>query len=251
MQVQYEALYHQLEENHWWFRGRRAGVFDQLQQMNLPKTAAILEIGCSGGPLQQQLRAIGFHNLTGIDISEAAIALAHQRRIPNVSVMDGARLEFADNSFDVVVASDVLEHIEDEQRALREWRRVLKPGGQLLVYVPAFPQLWSQHDVVNRHFRRYTAASLGQALTAAALQVQRKSYWNFALFFPTFLVRQAQRLRGPVRPEAESGTGDLLALPAPVNTSLIWLLRAENCLLRHLNLPVGVSVFALARKPAA
>ncbi|RSK49597.1 class I SAM-dependent methyltransferase [Hymenobacter rigui] len=249
MQVQYEALYHQLEENHWWFRGRRDGVFDQLQHLNLPKTAAILEIGCSGGPLQQQLRAAGFHNLTGIDISETAIALAHQRQIPNVSVMDGARLDFPDESFDVVVASDVLEHIEDEQLALREWRRVLKPGGQLLVYVPAWPQLWSQHDVVNRHFRRYTNASLRQALTQASMQVVRQSYWNFALFFPTFLVRQAQRLSRPA--SADTGTGDLLALPAPLNHSLTWLLRTENRLLRHLNLPVGVSVFALARKPTS
>lgn len=251
MQVQYEALYHQLEENHWWFKSRRASVFEQLQQLNLPKTAAILEIGCSGGPLQQQLRAIGFQHLTGIDISEASIALAQQRRIPNVSVMDGARLEFADASFDVVVASDVLEHIEDEQRALREWSRVLKPGGQLLVYVPAGPALWSQHDVVNRHFRRYTAASLRQALTAASLRVVRQSYWNCALFFPTFLIRQAQRLRGPVQPHAETGTGDLVALPAPVNASLTWLLRAEDRLLRHLDLPIGVSVFALAQKPVS
>ncbi|WP_426489955.1 class I SAM-dependent methyltransferase [Hymenobacter sp. 102] len=249
MNPEYELKYHQLEENHWWFRGRRASVFDQLQQ--LPRTAAILEIGCSGGPLQQQLRSVGFQNLTGIDISEAAIALAHQRRIPNVSVMDGARLKFGDESFDVVVASDVLEHIRDEQLALREWRRVLKPGGQLLVYVPAWPQLWSQHDVVNRHYRRYTAATLSRALEQASLVVQRQSYWNFALFFPTLLVRRSQRLRRKPQPGASAGTGDLQALPAPLNTALTWLLQAENRLMRHLRLPVGVSVFALARKPSS
>lgn len=248
MQVQYEALYHQLEENHWWFRGRRASVFDQLRQLNLPRTAAILEIGCSGGPLQQQLRAAGYQHLTGIDISAAAIALAHQRLIPNVSVMDGTRLTFPDACFDVVVASDVLEHIEDEQQALREWHRVLRPGGQLLVYVPAWSQLWSEHDVVNHHFRRYTAVSLRRALAASELQIVRTSYWNFALFFPTLLVRQLQRLRGPDRAKASPRTGDLVALPASVNRSLTWLLRAENHLLRYLNLPVGVSVFALARK---
>lgn len=251
MQVQYEALYHQLEENHWWFRGRRDSVFDQIKRLKLPTSAAILEIGCSGGPLQQRLREAGFQHLTGIDISETAIALAHQRQIPNVSVMDGARLDFPDASFDLVVASDVLEHIEDEQQALREWRRVLRPGGQLLVYVPAYPQLWSQHDVVNRHFRRYTGATLQQALRTGGLQVLRQSYWNFTLFFPTYLIRQAQRLTSGPKPADEAGTGDLAALPQPLNRSLIWLLQAENRLLRHLNLPVGVSVFALARKPVS
>jgi SAM-dependent methyltransferase len=251
MNPEYELKYHQLEENHWWFRGRRASVFAQLQQLQLPKTAAILEIGCSGGPLQQRLRAVGFQNLTGIDISEAAIALARQRQIPNVSVMDGAQLAFADASFDVVVASDVLEHIADEQLALREWQRVLKPGGVLLVYVPAFPSLWSQHDVVNRHFRRYTITTLRQALTTAGLLVQRQSYWNCTLFTPTFLVRQFQRLRRPVQSGTLAGTGDLVALPEPINACLVGLLHVEDYLLHHLNLPFGVSVFALAQKPVS
>lgn len=245
MHSQYEALYHQLEEQNWWFQARRDIVFDQIQQLNLPRNARILEIGCSGGPLQQRLRASGYREVSGIDISETAIALARHRGIPNVAVMDGARLDFAAESFDVVVASDVLEHIEQEQQALSEWKRVLAPGGRLLVYVPAHPSLWSRHDVVNHHFRRYTAASLRRVLNAAGLHVQRLSYWNFSLFFPTWLVRRWQR------PSQEaSSTGDLRRLPTGLNQALFRLVQAENRWLRRFNLPTGVSVFALVRKLA-
>ncbi|MBD2713632.1 class I SAM-dependent methyltransferase [Microvirga sp. STR05] len=245
MNLQYEALYHQLEEQHWWFQARRDIVFDQIKHLNLPKDARILEIGCSGGPLQQRLRDTGYHEVSGIDISETAIALAQQRGIPNVAVMDGIKLEFADSSFDLVVASDVLEHIQNEEQALNEWQRVLKPNGQLLVYVPAHPSLWSRHDVANHHFRRYTAASLSQALRKAGYQLTRSSYWNFWLFFPTWLLRRWQR------PSASPDmSGDLIRLPAVLNQSLFRLVQAENRWLRRFNLPTGVSVFALASKPA-
>ncbi|SHJ35541.1 Methyltransferase domain-containing protein [Hymenobacter daecheongensis DSM 21074] len=246
MDSAYETAYHELEEQHWWFRARRDAVFALIQNMHLPKDAAILEVGCSGGPLQQRLRAEGYSNLTGIDLSEPAIALARQRQIPNVQQMDGARLSFADASFDVVVASDVLEHIEDEQRALLEWRRVLRPGGRLLVFVPAFQLLWSEHDVVNHHFRRYSGPQLRVALTRANLTVERLSYWNSALFAPAAAVRLLQRLR----PTPKSlPSGDLKLLPGALNGALLTLLRLENRLLRHVNLPVGISTFALARKP--
>ncbi|MFC7666772.1 class I SAM-dependent methyltransferase [Hymenobacter humi] len=122
----------------------------------------------------QRLRAAGYTDLTGIDVSAPAIELAVARGVPNVSVMDGAALEFATARFDVVIASDVLEHIEDEAKALSEWNRVLKPGGQLLVFVPAHAYLWSEHDVVNHHFRRYSRQGLVAALARAGLRVRRR-----------------------------------------------------------------------------
>lgn len=246
MNTQYETLYHQLEEQHWWFQARRDIVFSQIQGLNLPKEASILEIGCSGGPLQQRLRATGYQAVSGIDISETAIALAQQRGIPNVSVMDGSQLAFADSSFDLVVASDVLEHIQDETRALQEWQRVLKPNGKLLVYVPAHPSLWSRHDVANHHFRRYTSGTLRHALAATGYTLLRQSYWNFWLFFPTWLLRRWQR---PTNNPAGLSS-DLISLPAFANQALLRLVKAENKWLSRFNLPTGVSVFALASKPA-
>lgn len=245
MNIEYELKYHQIEENYWWFQARRDMVFSLVQDLRLPQTAAILEIGCSGGPLLQRLAGHGYTNLTGIDVSEAGIAVAQQRGIPNVSCMDGAHLNFADASFDLVIASDVLEHIEDETQALREWTRVLRPGGQLLVFVPAFSFLWGKHDEVNHHFRRYTAAQLRASLQQASLRPQRSSYWNVGLFFPTAAVRLIKRL---LPAEKKPLKDDFFAATPLVNSLLRGLITTENCLLRTINAPVGVSVFALAQK---
>ena len=245
MDLAYEVTYHQLEEQKWWFASRRDMVFDIVKHLKLPSTAPILEIGCSGGPLLLALRAAGYKHLKGIDVSEKGITLAQERGLTDVAVMDGAHLDFPDASFDLVIASDVLEHIEDEAQALREWRRVLRPGGRLLVFVPAHQYLWSRHDEVNHHFRRYSAKSLRTAITKASLRVERLAFWNFTLFFPTAMVRLMQRVlpkpEGPI-------TGDLVPLPPLANTGLLRLIKAENRLLRVLNFPVGVSVFALAQK---
>lgn len=251
MDLTYEAKYHQLEEQHWWFASRRDAVYALVQQLRLPHAAAILEIGCSGGPLMQRLRQQGYSDLTGIDVSQPAIELAQARGVPNVSVMDGAALTFADARFDLVIASDVLEHIEDEAQALREWARVLRPGGQLVVFVPAHSYLWSAHDVVNHHFRRYSRTGLVAALHRAGLGVRRSSFWNAALYFPTALLRLSKRLLGTdPQAEAATSTGDLHQFPGPLNRLLLAWVRLENAVFRRLGLPIGVSVFALARKPA-
>ena len=251
MDLTYEARYHQLEEQHWWFASRRDAVYDLVKGLQLPVDATILEIGCSGGPLMQRLRAAGYTDLTGIDVSEPAIELSRARGVSHVSVMDGAALDFANARFDLIIASDVLEHIENEQQALREWVRVLKPGGRMLVFVPAHTYLWSEHDVVNHHFRRYSRQSLLHALGRAGLQVQRSSFWNAALYFPTAALRLGRRLLfGPVPSEKKpNATGDLHDFGDPANSLILQWIKAENRLLRYFNLPLGISVFALARKP--
>lgn len=238
MNEAYESHYHSVEEQHWWFMARRHMVWSLIQELRLPTTASVLEIGCSGGPLLLQLRQAGYTHLTGIDVSSRAIATAQQRGLADVHVMDGTRLEFADNSFDLVIASDVLEHIEDEATALREWHRVLRPGGQLLVFVPAHAFLWSQHDVVNHHYRRYSAAGLRHVLQQQQFVVQRAGFWNNMLFFPTAAVRLLQRW-WPAR-----STGDLQVLPQSVNQALLYLLQLENRVGKTFPLPFGVSVFA-------
>lgn len=238
MNEEYESHYHSVEEQHWWFVARRHMVWSLIQELHLPPTASVLEIGCSGGPLLLQLRQAGYLHLTGIDVSSRAIATARQRGLADVHVMDGTRLEFADNAFDLIIASDVLEHIDDEAAALREWHRVLRPGGRLLVFVPAHSFLWSQHDVVNHHYRRYSGARLRQVLQQHHFQLQRFGFWNNLLFFPTAAVRLLQRW-WPARSK-----GDLQILPRPLNQGLLQLLKAENRLSRTLPLPFGVSVFA-------
>jgi SAM-dependent methyltransferase len=245
---EYEEQYHRLEEKHWWFQGRRHLVRALVLRANPDRACRILEIGCSGGPLIQQLRSDGYRNLTGIDISPDGIKLCRQRGFTDTHVMDAQKLSFADESFDVLTASDVLEHLADAPQAVREWKRVLKPDGTLIVFVPAFQFHWSEHDEVNRHAKRYCRSDLRQLLADNGFMLVRSSYWNFMLFWPVTLVRLIRRLF----PKRESFTGDIRPTPALLNRVLILLLRGENfLLLRGLDFPVGVSVMALARKPAA
>ena len=158
MDQAYETKYHVQEDKHWWFESRRDMVIKLLRQSD--RNSKILEIGCSGGPLIRALNKLGYNDVHGIDISEPAIDLCKLREISNTSVMDGSRPDFGDGQFDVVIASDVLEHIEDEEKALCEWNRILKPSGKLIVFVPAFKMLWSKHDEANHHYRRYSKSEL-------------------------------------------------------------------------------------------
>jgi len=248
MNSTYELYYHQQEEQHWWFKARREIVFNLIQKMRLPHEAAILDVGCSGGPLMLALRATGYQNLTGIDVSESGIELARQRGLANVSVMDGSNLAFADKSFDLLIASDVLEHIENEEAALREWVRVLRPGGTLLVFVPAHSYLWSQHDEINHHFRRYSAQHLRTVLRTAGLRIERLSYWNNFLYFPTAVFRSVQR-QLPTHAEREP-VADFHHFPAIFDKAVLQWLRFENKLLQHVDVPFGVSLFSVAHRPS-
>jgi ubiquinone/menaquinone biosynthesis C-methylase UbiE len=244
---EYEDLYHRLEEKLWWFQGRRHLVHALVLQASPDRAGRILEVGCSGGPLIQQLHADGYRQVTGIDISADGIKICRQRGLANTHVMDAQKLSFPDESFDVITASDVLEHLADAPQAIHEWQRVLKPDGVLIVFVPAFQFHWSEHDEANKHFKRYRRPELCQLLAEHGFKLVRSSYWNFMLFWPVSVVRLVRRLL----PKREAYGGDIQPTPALFNRALIWLLHGENSLLlRGLNFPVGVSVMAVGRRSA-
>lgn len=249
MDIVYESKYHQLEEDNWWFVARRDIVYKLFRACNLPKDKAILEIGCSGGPLIKQMNEDGYKQVYGIDISAKAIELAKARGIRNVEVMDGTSPAFAPATFDLIIASDVLEHIEQAQEALQNWHTLLKPGGRIIIFVPAFPFLWSGHDVVNHHFRRYTEKGLIADMQKSAFTIQRSGYWNSILFVPTWLVRMFQKLK-TVDGEKINKKGQLLELPAIFNRLLIGMLKLENKYVMRFKSPAGVSVFVIAEKNA-
>jgi len=247
MQKNYEETYHSVEDAHWWFVARRALVARLVMRGLSDRNAPILEIGCSGGPLLQQLHDCGYTRLTGIDISADAIRLCQQRQLGDVRVMDAQRPDFPPASFAMITASDVLEHLADAPGALRAWHALLRPGGTLVVFVPAFMFLWSEHDVVNQHFHRYTAHELVGLLKKSGFVIQRKGYWNFALFLPVALVRLAKKFL-PSRPDS-APAGDIKPTPRFINRLLTFLLREENSLiLLGLNFPWGVSAMVVAKK---
>jgi SAM-dependent methyltransferase len=148
-----------------------------------------------------------------------------------------------DESIDVLIASDVIEHVEDDRAALEEWFRILKPTGRLILFAPAYPWLWSVHDEKNHHFRRYRKKELYDKLRQAGFVVEKYSFWNLTLALPLYLFRLASRLV----PAFDRITP--LQLPGPfVNRSLLALLIFENKLLAHVSFSVGISLMAVARR---
>ncbi|MEW6214874.1 MAG: class I SAM-dependent methyltransferase [Nitrospirota bacterium] len=244
MEESYASRYHKLEENYWWFLGRRDIIYKLIK--NYHGDTQILDIGCSGGALTRFLRRQGFRRLYGIDNDEKAIEICRQKGIIDVHVADAGETGFEDQQFDIIIASDVLEHIKDEDKALFEWYRILKPEGKLIIFVPAFKFLWSKHDEVNQHYRRYSKSGLIEVLKKNGFGIEKSSYWNFSFFLPACLVRISQRLFSGNR--RRSG-GQLPDVNQFINKTLEYILRLENKLLSTgINLPLGISVFAIARK---
>ena len=247
MEAAYEAKYHLIEDRHWWFRGRRDYFLRLVETLGLPRDAAILDVGCASGALVEALTRKGYARVAGIDVSEQAVEQSRLRGLTTVRRLDAASPALSGESVDLLIASDVLEHTDDDREVLRQWRRLLKPGGTLAVFVPAFRFLWSAHDDVNMHRRRYTRRRLVSRLGDAGFEVAFSSYWNFALFGPAAAYRLVSRLL-PKRDGATSG--ELRVVPL-VNELLFALVRCENfALIRKLPLPVGLSVMALARRHA-
>ncbi|HEY4797804.1 MAG TPA: class I SAM-dependent methyltransferase [Bacteroidia bacterium] len=245
MDKEYEKKYHESEEKNWWFVARRDAVVRLLDRTD--KEKKILDIGCAGGALISDLTNLGFKNVYGLDFSETAVELCHEKDLKNVFVMDAQAPSFEDNSFDIIVASDSLEHLENDAKALLEWKRILKKNGRLIVFVPAYTFLWSEHDEINHHFRRYSKRGLQRKLESAGFEIEALSFWNFYLFFPTALLRiflNLFRKKNPGSPQQ----GQIIKFKPVINAILIAFFKIENRIFRSVGLPVGVSVYASARK---
>jgi SAM-dependent methyltransferase len=211
------------DEHHWWYRGRRRVLDAVLAGLSLPSRARVLDAGCGSGRTLDELARYG--TASGVDLSPVAADAARGR---GHDALVGAveSLPYADATFDLVTCLDVIEHTPDDGRSLRELRRVTKPGGRLVVTVPAHPALWSAHDEANRHFRRYTRAALGDAARAAGWDVVRDSYFNAAVLVPAALVRLGRR-------RADSRRSELGMTPRGLDGLLELPLRAEAALLRR------------------
>lgn len=169
-----------------------------------PPCARLLDAGCGSGRTLEELAAYG--RVSGADLSSAAIASARRRGYRDVHTAPVEDLPFAAASFDVVTCLDVLEHTQDDRATLIELLRVTRPGGSLIVTVPAYPRLWSRHDEANLHFRRYDARGLRAVATAAGWEVVRETHFNAALLVPAAVVRRVRRPHEGLRRPTRSGT---------------------------------------------
>jgi SAM-dependent methyltransferase len=244
MDDEFYPAYFEIEGRHWWFVGRRR-IFLRLLAQQFPAAARpldVLDFGCGTGAFLEHLERFG--SVSAVDADASAVAFCHDRARSEVQLVPpGAPLPFPDASFDLATALDVIEHIDDDVAALAELRRALRPGGRLLVAVPAYRFLWGKQDEVSHHRRRYTARTLRGALERAGFAVDRTSYFNTILFPPIATVRLGRRLLR--RPGAAQSDFDLG--PAGLNRVLGAVFGAEAGVLARRDLPFGVSVLALAR----
>lgn len=243
MDAAYVETYATVEDDHWWFRGRRRILDTVLGGLDLPAGARILEAGCGPGGNLAMLQRHG--TVDAFEIDDAARAHANRRGLADVR--PGALPDAVpfDGPYDVIGLFDVIEHVEDDAAALVALRDRLAPAGRLVLTVPAFMWLWSEHDVVNHHFRRYDRAGLVARLEAAGLAVEHATYFNTLLFPLVAGVRGLHRLRG----QSGGGGSDADTIPPPpVNRLLERVFAAERHLVPTRRLPVGVSLLAVARR---
>lgn len=236
------------EEWYWWHRARQTIVARILgRYLDDGPRGRVLDVGCGAGGTSTVAAADG--RLLGVDLGAEA-TIAAQARGLEVARMDATELGVLPNTFDLVVALDVLEHLDDPAAAAREFRRTLRPGGTLLVTVPAYQWLWSSHDVALGHRRRYTSEPLRSLLTRAGFDVELCSYVMTAVLPPAAVVRLIERLPGRKRPaterEAESG---YIPIPGWLNSFLAWLVGLDGYLAGRVPLPGGLTVIAVARRP--
>lgn len=233
-----------LSETYWWFVGRIA-ILDGILRRLGRRYPTVLDVGCGSG---RNMRLLSRYAdcVVGLDRSPVALRLAAQEGLPTMRA-DAKAIPLPDGSVDLLSALDVLEHLEDDLAALREFRRVLKPEGLLLVAVPAYRFLWSEHDEALMHRRRYIASELHARLNRCGFRLIKRSYAVFFAFCPIVAYRLFRGLfpKDPFAPRAS-----YVMLPASLNRMLIALLRFEAWMMGGINLPWGTSIVALAQKGA-
>jgi SAM-dependent methyltransferase len=228
----------ELDGLHWWYRARREILAKLIERkVALPKKARILEIGCGTGHNVLMLKRFG--EVDAIEIDSAARAVATERLGKAVGSAPLPELPgVADGAYDLVAILDVLEHVEADREALESIARKLKAGGRILITVPAHPWMWSAHDVVNHHKRRYTKRALKDVIARAGLKLDTMSYFNSLLFPLAAAARLAGRLTG------KDDSDDKLP-PGPINELFEFLFGLERYAIGRISLTPGVSLVAV------
>ncbi|MBI5642859.1 MAG: class I SAM-dependent methyltransferase [Deltaproteobacteria bacterium] len=245
-----KTLYDQffeLESHHWWFVARREIILRQIRA-NLPQKAnnSVLDVGCGTGIMLEYLKEFG--DVRGMDFSADAVNYSNLRLKGAVEVKQGGltgKLPYKENTFNLITLLDVIEHIDDDRKALKAAFRILKPGGTLVCTVPAYMFLWSGHDVLNHHKRRYTSRELGEKVAGAGFRIEKITYFNSLLSPAVFLARCLVPASKRLEPKS-----DFKTYAGPINSTLKNIFLLEKNLLNFLSFPFGVSLLCVAKKGA-
>src|SRR5918996_6600167 len=229
MEHTYPILF-QVEQSHWWHIGRRkilASFVEDICRRVTARRPRILDVGCGTGANLLMLSKYG--DAEGVDVSEDALAFCRERGLDKVKLGAGEELPYEDDMFDLVTAFDVIEHMDDDLAGLKEMRRVLRPGGRVLLFVPTFMFLWGLQDDVSHHRRRYRLPQLRRVLEQAGFEIERSTYANITFFLPILLGRKLMQWTG-IKAESENN----INVPA-LNGVLGRVFGAESWLLRYMN----------------
>jgi SAM-dependent methyltransferase len=241
MEHTYPILF-RVEQSHWWHTGRRkiiASFVEDICRHVTDRRPRILDVGCGTGANLLMLSKYG--DAEGVDVSEDALAFCRERGLDTVKLGAAEALPYEDGTFDLVTALDVVEHLDDDLAGLREMRRVLRPGGRVLLFVPTFMFLWGLQDDVSHHRRRYRMPELRRVLEQAGFEVERTTYANITFFVPILAMRKLMRLTG-IKAETENDIN-----VSALNGVLGSMLGAESAILKYVNIPFGVSGLCVGR----
>ena len=247
MQHDYYKEYYELERNHWWFVAREGILSNYIQQLikqgKLPSTdLKILNVGCGPGRSSEYLSKFG--EVTSIEYDKFCCEFASKKT--GLEIINGSitELPFSDNSFDLVCAFDVIEHVEDDQLAVNELKRVTKNDAQIVITVPAFMSLWSHHDVINHHFRRYKINEVNQLFDSENNGNKVfDTYFNALLFLPIYCFRKISNSLKLGEKRKGSGSDFEAFKPGILNTILYKIMYFESKLInKEIRFPFGVSI---------
>jgi SAM-dependent methyltransferase len=229
------------EDTHWWFRGRRAFLERLLGTLNLPEQSTrLLEVGCGTGGNLALLQQFG--RLDAVEFDPAARVAAEAKAGFPIGFCElPSRIDAAEKSYDVVALLDVLEHVDEDVNSLKAVAAKAREGGYVVITVPAHPWLWSAHDDVHHHKRRYTRRTLKQTIAQAGLSLESIGAFNMLLLPAALAQRAAKRLLG-------DRSADDRMPPAPINRLLTRIFMMERHFAGRVPLPIGLSLFAVARK---
>jgi len=229
----------ELADRHWWYRGRRKIIADLIRRYGrVPADAQILEIGCGTGHNLAMLA--GFGHVDGLELDDEARTMSEKRLGRAVLSSPLPELaDVADRHYDLIGAFDVIEHIDDDRAAIASIATKLKAGGTFVMTVPAHQWMWTAHDVVNHHKRRYSRRGLKALFEQSPMKLDKIGYFNSLLFPLAIAERASSKLRG-------KEDGDVRLPPAPLNGALEAVFSAERHLVGRLPLTPGLSLFAVA-----
>jgi len=242
---EYEVMY-RIEDDFWWYRGMRK-IIGTLIESAFPLSShlVILDAGCGTGGAFSVMKKFG--RVLACDYSPHALRFCLERRIDRgvLALASVDALPYQPGSFDLITCFDVLCNVDDDEKALKSFHASLKPGGKVLISVPAYPFLRGEHDIAVQSRRRYTRKPLKHKIQAAGFEIERMTYANTLLFPLAAVIRLAKKWPAKNMEDARS---DLKTLPGPLNQCLAFFLSLESRFLKKIEMPFGLSLFCLARR---